>query len=232
MVAGSVVTGWSGPVLWAVPVRLSGPSRCRSVGSAGNRNRGSGARPTSISRPRPGRFDLRGSAGGMPRSGTGATAASLRLRSRSAAMMKRGRGSGPAQPRSLGPDDHASPAHHRHQGDPGGRRALDRGPLDPARAARGAAPFRSPAFPTRSPRAPSSRVRSRSRACRRPSRRRSRGRPPPPVSGFDQTHLAALIAGAKPPKPKVAKAATKTASVVKTASAEKTPPAEKAAARR
>ena len=54
----------------------------------------------------------------------------------------------------------------------------------------------------------------------------------PPVSGFDQTHLAALIAGAKPPKPKVAKAATKTASVVKTASAEKTPPAEKAAARR
>ena len=54
----------------------------------------------------------------------------------------------------------------------------------------------------------------------------------PPVSGFDQTHLAALIAGAKPPKPKVAKAATKTAWVVKTASADKTPPAEKAAARR
>jgi crotonobetainyl-CoA:carnitine CoA-transferase CaiB-like acyl-CoA transferase len=47
-----------------------------------------------------------------------------------------------------------------------------------------------------------------------------------PASGLDQSHLAALIAGATPPKAKVAKAATKTAS------AEKVPSAEKAVARR
>jgi hypothetical protein len=46
-----------------------------------------------------------------------------------------------------------------------------------------------------------------------------------PASGLDQTHLAALIAGATPPKPKVAKAATKTASAEKT-------PSEKGAVRR
>ncbi|MHB2207487.1 hypothetical protein [Methylobacterium sp. CM6257] len=34
-------------------------------------------------------------------------------------------------------------------------------------------------------------------------------------SGLDQSHLAALIAGATPPKPKVAKTATKTASAEK-----------------
>ncbi|WP_457105132.1 hypothetical protein [Methylobacterium sp. P5_C11] len=51
--------------------------------------------------------------------------------------------------------------------------------------------------------------------------------PPVPVaaaraaSGLDQSHLAALIAGAAPPKPKLAKAAAKTASADKTASAEK-----------
>ncbi|MGU3666004.1 hypothetical protein ACLBX9_17620 [Methylobacterium sp. A49B] len=47
-----------------------------------------------------------------------------------------------------------------------------------------------------------------------------------PGSGLDQSHLAALIAGATPSKAKVAKAATKTAS------AEKIPSAEKAVARR
>ncbi|KAA0121453.1 hypothetical protein CIW48_23945 [Methylobacterium sp. P1-11] len=45
-------------------------------------------------------------------------------------------------------------------------------------------------------------------------------------AGLDQSHLAALIAGATPSKPKLAKTATKTAS------AEKTPSAEKAAVRR
>ena len=47
-----------------------------------------------------------------------------------------------------------------------------------------------------------------------------------PATGLDQSHLAALIAGTVPPKPKVAKAATKTSS------AEKNPPVEKVAARR
>ncbi|QGY04435.1 hypothetical protein MMSR116_22885 [Methylobacterium mesophilicum SR1.6/6] len=47
-----------------------------------------------------------------------------------------------------------------------------------------------------------------------------------PATGLDQSHLAALIAGATPSKAKVAKAATKTAS------AEKIPSAEKAVARR
>ncbi len=46
-----------------------------------------------------------------------------------------------------------------------------------------------------------------------------------PVSGLDQTHLATLIAGATPSKPKLAKAATRTASAEKVA-------AEKVAARR
>lgn len=46
------------------------------------------------------------------------------------------------------------------------------------------------------------------------------------AAGLDQSHLAALIAGATPPKPKLAKAATKTAS------AEKAPAAEKVAAKR
>jgi hypothetical protein len=52
------------------------------------------------------------------------------------------------------------------------------------------------------------------------------------ASGLDQSHLAALIAGATPPKPKVAKAATKTASAEKTTSADKTASAERAPARR
>jgi hypothetical protein len=52
------------------------------------------------------------------------------------------------------------------------------------------------------------------------------------ASGLDQSHLAALIAGATPPKPKVAKAATKTASAEKTASADKPAAAERAPARR
>ena len=38
-----------------------------------------------------------------------------------------------------------------------------------------------------------------------------------PVSGLDQTHLATLIAGATPSKPKLAKAATRTASAEKVA---------------
>ena len=46
------------------------------------------------------------------------------------------------------------------------------------------------------------------------------------AAGLDQSHLAALIAGATPPRPKLAKAATKTAS------AEKAPAAEKVAAKR
>lgn len=46
-----------------------------------------------------------------------------------------------------------------------------------------------------------------------------------PASGLDQSHLAALIAGAKPPKPKVAKTATKTASAEKI-------PSDKGAAKR
>jgi hypothetical protein len=50
--------------------------------------------------------------------------------------------------------------------------------------------------------------------------------PAAPASGLDQSHLAALIAGAAPAKPKVAKATTKTAS------AEKAPPVEKVAAKR
>jgi hypothetical protein len=52
------------------------------------------------------------------------------------------------------------------------------------------------------------------------------------ASGLDQSHLAALIAGATPPKPKVVKAATKTASAEKTASADKPAAAERAPARR
>ena len=52
------------------------------------------------------------------------------------------------------------------------------------------------------------------------------------ASGLDQSHLAALIAGATPPKPKIAKTATKTASAEKTAPAEKTASAERAPARR
>ncbi|WP_331308864.1 hypothetical protein [Methylobacterium oryzae] len=55
---------------------------------------------------------------------------------------------------------------------------------------------------------------------RRASARPRRG------SRLDQSHLAALIAGTTPPKPKLAKTATKTASAEKTASA------DKAAARR
>jgi len=55
---------------------------------------------------------------------------------------------------------------------------------------------------------------------------------PRAASGLDQSHLAALIAGATPPKPKVAKVATKTASAEKTASADKTASAERAPARR
>jgi hypothetical protein len=47
-----------------------------------------------------------------------------------------------------------------------------------------------------------------------------------PASGLDQSHLAALIAGTTPPKPRLAKASTKTAS------AEKPAPAEKASAKR
>ncbi|WCS27017.1 hypothetical protein LOK46_09445 [Methylobacterium sp. NMS14P] len=46
------------------------------------------------------------------------------------------------------------------------------------------------------------------------------------AAGLDQSHLAALIAGTTPPKPKLAKTATKTAS------AEKAPVAEKVAAKR
>ncbi|MGH1573228.1 hypothetical protein ACRAWG_24385 [Methylobacterium sp. P31] len=46
-----------------------------------------------------------------------------------------------------------------------------------------------------------------------------------PASGLDQNHLAALIAGAKPQKSKVAKAATKTASAEKA-------PSDKGAAKR
>lgn len=38
-----------------------------------------------------------------------------------------------------------------------------------------------------------------------------------PAAGLDQSHLAALIAGAAPAKPKVARTATKTASVEKVA---------------
>ena len=49
---------------------------------------------------------------------------------------------------------------------------------------------------------------------------------PVAASGLDQSHLAALIAGSAPAKPKVAKAATRTAS------AEKAPPVEKVAAKR
>jgi hypothetical protein len=41
------------------------------------------------------------------------------------------------------------------------------------------------------------------------------------ASGLDQSHLAALIAGTTPPKPKLAKTATKTASAEKTASPER-----------
>ncbi len=48
--AGPAVTGWGGPVLCTKPVRLSGPSGCRRVGSAGNRNRDSGAWPTQYPR--------------------------------------------------------------------------------------------------------------------------------------------------------------------------------------
>lgn len=47
-----------------------------------------------------------------------------------------------------------------------------------------------------------------------------------PASGLDQSHLAALIAGSAPPKPKVAKVSTKTAS------ADKAQPVEKVAAKR
>ncbi|MCJ2018103.1 MULTISPECIES: hypothetical protein [unclassified Methylobacterium] len=49
---------------------------------------------------------------------------------------------------------------------------------------------------------------------------------PAVASGLDQSHLAALIAGAAPAKPKVAKATTRTAS------AEKAPAVEKVAAKR
>ena len=48
---------------------------------------------------------------------------------------------------------------------------------------------------------------------------------PVAASGLDQSHLAALIAGSAPAKPKLAKA-------TRTASAEKAPPVEKVAAKR
>ena len=48
---------------------------------------------------------------------------------------------------------------------------------------------------------------------------------PPAASGLDQSHLAALIAGSAPAKPKLAKA-------TRTASAEKATPVEKVAAKR
>jgi hypothetical protein len=55
---------------------------------------------------------------------------------------------------------------------------------------------------------------------------------PAPVSGLDQTHLAALIAGAAPPKGKIAKAATRTASAERAPPTERAPTVEKVAARR
>jgi hypothetical protein len=55
---------------------------------------------------------------------------------------------------------------------------------------------------------------------------------PAPVSGLDQTHLAALIAGTAPPKGKIAKAATRTASAERAPPTERAPTVEKVAARR